>query len=115
MHVSDKGYMCSAHYQLGFAFIFYIKVHVVLFCIVFSGMRLAYGALTISPLCPEGATYMKIRNFQYLGNALDLVNPVTLSATDNFTGVTVYSSWGALTTRLSTDPGFQDGDDLVTK
>jgi hypothetical protein len=49
------------------------------------------------------------------GNPLTLVNPATLSATDNFTGITVYSSWGALTTRLSTDPGFQDGDDLVTK
>jgi hypothetical protein len=49
------------------------------------------------------------------GHPLTLVNPETLSATDNFTGITVYSSWGALTTRLSTDPGFQDGDDLVTK
>ncbi|MDR3557949.1 MAG: hypothetical protein P4L61_00270 [Candidatus Pacebacteria bacterium] len=50
-----------------------------------------------------------------VNHALTLVNPATLSATDNFTGVTVYSSWGALTTRLSTDPGFQQGDDLVTQ
>jgi hypothetical protein len=54
-------------------------------------------------------------NVTDVGNPLNLVNPATLSATDNFTGVTVYSSWGTLTTRLSTDPGFQDGDDLVTK
>ena len=54
-------------------------------------------------------------NITDVGNPLTLVNPATLSATDNFTGITVYSSWGALTTRLSTDPGFQDGDDLVTK
>lgn len=49
------------------------------------------------------------------GNPLTLVNQAALSATDNFTGVTVNSSWGPLTTRLSTDPGFQSGDDLVTK
>jgi len=50
-----------------------------------------------------------------VGNSLILVNPATLSAMDNFTGSTVYSAWGSLTTRLSTDPGFQEGDDLVTK
>ena len=54
-------------------------------------------------------------NITDVGNPLTIVNPSTLSATDNFTGITVYSDWGALTTRLSTDPGFQDGDDLVTK
>lgn len=54
-------------------------------------------------------------NVTNAGHPLTLVNPATLSATDNFTGITVYSSWGALTTRLSTDPGFQEGDDLVTK
>jgi hypothetical protein len=60
----------------------------------------------------EVSLYPNITN---VGNPLTLVNPATLSAADNFTGITVYSSWGALTTRLSTDPGFQDGDDLVTK
>jgi hypothetical protein len=50
-----------------------------------------------------------------VGNPLTLVNPATLSATDNFTGITVYGAWGALTTRISTDPGFQSGDDLVTQ
>jgi len=54
-------------------------------------------------------------NITDVNNPLNLVNPATLSATDNFTGVTVYSNWGSLTTRLSTDPGFQTGDDLVTK
>jgi hypothetical protein len=54
-------------------------------------------------------------NVTDVGNPLTLVNPATLSATDNFTGTTVYSSWSALTTRLSTDPGFQSGDDLVTQ
>ncbi len=54
-------------------------------------------------------------NITDVGNPLTLVNPATLSAKDNFTGVTVYGNWGALTTRLSTDPGFQSGDDLVTK
>jgi hypothetical protein len=54
-------------------------------------------------------------NITDVNNPLNLVNPATLSATDNFTGVTVYSNWGALTTRLSTDPGFQTGDDMVTK
>ena len=50
-----------------------------------------------------------------VNQAPTLLNPSALSATDNFTGATVYSSWGALTTRLSTDPGFQSGDDLVTQ
>src|ERR1035437_6990577 len=54
-------------------------------------------------------------NITNAGRPLTLVNPAKLSATDNFTGITVYSSWGTLTTRLSTDPGFQEGDDLVTK
>ena len=54
-------------------------------------------------------------NITDVNNPLNLVNPATLSATDNFTGVTVYGNWGALTTRLSTDPGFQTGDDMVTK
>ncbi len=50
-----------------------------------------------------------------VNQAPTLLNPSALSATDNFTGATVYSSWGALTTRVSTDPGFQSGDDLVTQ
>jgi hypothetical protein len=49
------------------------------------------------------------------GGPLTLVNAATLSATDNFTQTTIYSSWGILTTRLSTDPNFQDGEDIVTK
>ena len=54
-------------------------------------------------------------NITDVNHPLDLVNPATLSATDNFTGINVYSDWGTLTTLLSTDPGFQPGDDLVTR
>ncbi|MDE2188143.1 MAG: hypothetical protein KGJ35_00235 [Patescibacteria group bacterium] len=50
-----------------------------------------------------------------VNHSLDLTNQATLSATDNFTGTTVYSSWGALTTLLSTDPGFQTGDDKIVQ
>ena len=53
-------------------------------------------------------------NITDVGNPLTLVNSAALAATDNFTGATVYGSWGPLTTRLSTDPGFDNGFDIVT-
>jgi len=50
-----------------------------------------------------------------VGHSLTLVNPSTLSGTDNFTGITVSSGWNSLTTLLSTDPGFLGGDEMVTQ
>jgi trehalose/maltose hydrolase-like predicted phosphorylase len=37
----------------------------------YPGLRLALGGIEMSPLCPEGVTHLKIRQFQYLGNSLN--------------------------------------------
>ncbi len=48
------------------------------------------------------------------GQSPTLVNPASLSATDSFTGTSLSSQQGALTTRFSTDPSFMQGYEIVT-
>jgi hypothetical protein len=49
------------------------------------------------------------------GNAPVLVNQASLSAVDNFTGIDLKSSQDALTTRYSTDPAYQTGNEAVVR
>lgn len=37
----------------------------------YPGFRISTEALSMSPVCPEGATYMKVRSYSYLGNTFD--------------------------------------------
>ena len=67
-------------------------------------MRLHYGGMLMSPVCPEGATYMKIRNFQYLGNILDF--EYWCSALNNVnSAIQMYPYKVALTLRASSGSG----------
>lgn len=50
-----------------------------------------------------------------VGAVLNLVNATTLTATDDFTGQTLKSNLGVLTTRFSTDSGFKEGDEKVSQ
>ncbi len=50
-----------------------------------------------------------------VGSILNLVNATTLTAVDDFTGQTLKSNLGVLTTRFSTDPGFKEGDEKVNR
>lgn len=38
----------------------------------YPGLRLSYGALSVTPQCVQGSSYLKIRNFSYLGTTMDL-------------------------------------------
>ncbi len=49
------------------------------------------------------------------GSAPTLVNQATLTATDNYTGVSLSDGQDPLTTSFSTDPGYQAGNEMVTK
>ncbi len=48
-----------------------------------------------------------------VGQTPVLVNKSTLTATDNFTGTQLQSQQDNLTTRFSTDPAYQDGNEIV--
>ncbi|MDE2038230.1 MAG: hypothetical protein KGI69_03360 [Patescibacteria group bacterium] len=50
-----------------------------------------------------------------VGTEPTLVNQAVLTAVDNWTGATLQSSQGFLTTSFSTDPAFVQGDQIVTK
>ena len=50
-----------------------------------------------------------------VGQVPPVINQATLTAQDGFTGATLTSNVEALTTRFSTDPVFQDGDEMVGK
>jgi hypothetical protein len=50
-----------------------------------------------------------------VGSILNLVNATTLTAVDDFTGQTLKSNLGVLTTRFSTDPTFKEGDEKVSQ
>jgi hypothetical protein len=54
-------------------------------------------------------------NVTQSGTAPVLVNPVSLVAHDDFTGVPVTSQQGSLTTSFSTDSSFKWGDEIVGK
>lgn len=48
-----------------------------------------------------------------IGEAPDIVSAATFSADDDFTSATINGSTRAVSTRLSTDPGFKSGDEMV--
>jgi len=48
-----------------------------------------------------------------VGTVPTLVNGATLTGTDDFTGVTLTSVQGPLTTSFSTDPAYKEGDETV--
>ena len=50
-----------------------------------------------------------------VGTAPTLINQASLTATDNFTGVSLTDTQEPLTTSFSTDPGFHGGDEVVGK
>lgn len=50
-----------------------------------------------------------------VGSVPVIVNQASLTGQDDFTGETLKSNLGTLTTRFSTDPSFKEGDDKVTK
>jgi len=50
-----------------------------------------------------------------VGSIQNLVNATTLTAVDDFTGQTLKSNLGVLTTRFSTDPTFKEGDEKVSQ
>jgi hypothetical protein len=52
-------------------------------------------------------------NITQLGSVPTLVNQTSLTAVDNFTNINLTSNQEALTTRYSTDPGYQQGNEMV--
>ena len=56
-----------------------------------------------------------VPNLSQVGSIPTLVNPITLTAQDNYTGILLKSSQDAMTTRFSTDPAFSDGNEIVVK
>jgi len=50
-----------------------------------------------------------------VGSILNLLNNTSLTAVDDFTGETLKSNLGVLTTRFSTDPAFREGDENVSQ
>lgn len=50
-----------------------------------------------------------------VGTAPTLVNQASLTATDNFTGLSLTDTQTSLTTSFSTDPGYHGGDEIVGK
>jgi hypothetical protein len=54
-------------------------------------------------------------NLPQVGESPVLVNPATLTASDDFAGVKLSDRQDALTTRFSTDPAYKAGDETVVK
>jgi hypothetical protein len=50
-----------------------------------------------------------------VGSILNLLNNTSLTAVDDFTGETLKSNLGVLTTRFSTDPAFREGDEKISQ
>jgi len=50
-----------------------------------------------------------------VGSIQTLVNASTLTGVDDFTGQTLKSNLGVLTTRFSTDPSFKEGDEKISQ
>lgn len=79
----------------------------------------------IGTLNPDGAGLSNRREAAFqvsitpsitqVGKTPTLVNPATLTGTDDFTGTPVSSQQDLLTTRFSTDPVYQDGNEIVAK
>lgn len=54
-------------------------------------------------------------NVSQVGRTIDIIGPATVTATDDFTGVTLKNTGGALTTRTTTDIFWKPGDETVVQ